>query len=173
MREENKNQAPAFRIRHGEMADLAALTALEARCFPAAEAATEESLRARLEAYPSHFWLLEQEGELVSFVNGMVTDQLDLTDEMYENAALHNENGRWQMIFGVDTAPEHRRRGWAARTLEAAITQAREQGRAGLVLTCKEQLIHYYGKFGFVNEGVSTSVHGGMVWYQMRLIIDP
>lgn len=173
MRGENKNQASAFQIRHGEMADLAALTALEARCFPAAEAATEESLRARLAAYPSHFWLLEQAGEPVSFVNGMVTDQPNLTDEMYENAALHDENGRWQMIFGVDTAPAYRRQGLAARTLEAAIAQAREEGRAGLVLTCKEQLIHYYAKFGFVNEGVSTSIHGGVVWYQMRLTIDP
>ena len=24
-------------------------------------------------------------------------------------------------------------------------------------------------KFGFKNEGVSSSVHGGVVWYQMRL----
>ena len=39
----------------------------------------------------------------------------------------------------------------------------------GLVLTCKEKLLHYYAKFGFVNEGVSGSTHGGVVWYQMRL----
>ena len=43
------------------------------------------------------------------------------------------------------------------------------QGRKGLVLTCKEKLLHYYAKFGFVNEGVSASTHGGVVWYQMRL----
>lgn len=29
--------------------------------------------------------------------------------------------------------------------------------------------MHYYAKFGFVNEGVSGSTHGGVVWYQMRL----
>ena len=39
----------------------------------------------------------------------------------------------------------------------------------GLVLTCKEKLLHYYAKFDFANEGVSTSTHGGVVWYQMRL----
>ena len=27
--------------------------------------------------------------------------------------------------------------------------------------------MHYYAKFGFVNEGVSGSTHGGVVWYQM------
>ena len=35
-------------------------------------------------------------------VDGMVTDQADLTDEMYEKAAMHNEDGAWQMIFGVN-----------------------------------------------------------------------
>ena len=50
-----------------------------------------------------------------------------------------------------------------------AIADARAQGRKGLVLTCKEALVHYYAKFGFVNEGVSGSTHGGVVWYQMRL----
>ena len=53
--------------------------------------------------------------------------------------------------------------------LRQAITDARAQGRKGLVLTCKETLVHYYAKFGFVNEGVSGSTHGGVVWYQMRL----
>ena len=53
--------------------------------------------------------------------------------------------------------------------MERAIQQAKAQGRAGLVLTCKERLLPYYARFGFVNEGVSSSAHGGAVWYQMRL----
>ena len=40
------------------------------------------------------------------------------------------------------------------------------------MLTCKDKLLHYYAKFGFVNEGVSASTHGGVVWYQMRLRIS-
>ena len=53
--------------------------------------------------------------------------------------------------------------------IEKAISDAREQGRKGLVLTCKDKLVNYYAKFGFVNEGVSGSEHGGVTWYQMRL----
>jgi len=45
-------------IRTAAMADLQAISALEAECFPAAEAASRESIRARLAAYPEHFWLL-------------------------------------------------------------------------------------------------------------------
>ena len=157
-------------IRTAVMADLAAVTAVEAACFPAAEAATERDFAQRLAAYPNHFWLLEEDdGTLVSFVNGMVTDEPTLRDEMYENAALHREDGAWQMIFGVNTLPRYRRQGCAARVMERVIADARAQGRKGCVLTCKDQLIRYYETFGFRNEGVSASTHGGVVWYDMRL----
>ena len=159
-----------MRIRTATMNDLAAVTAVEAACFPPNEAAKERDFAARLAVYPNHFWLLEEEdGTLVSFINGMVTDEALLRDEMYENAALHREDGEWQMIFGVNTLPAYRRQGCAARVMERVIADAKAQGRKGCVLTCKEALIHYYETFGFQSEGVSGSTHGGVVWYDMRL----
>lgn len=157
-------------LRTATARDLDALTAVEAACFPAAEAATREELAERLRAYGDHFWLLFDGETLVSFVDGMVTDLPDLTDEMYADTSFHDENGAWQMIFGVNTLPAYRKQGFAGRLLERAIADAKAQGRKGLVLTCKDRLVHYYAKFGFVNEGVSESVHGGVTWYQMRLM---
>ena len=136
----------------------------------AAEAAPEASFRARLKTYPESFWVMTDEADRpVAMVNGMCTDTPDLHDEMYENAALHREDGAWQMIFGVNTLPRYRRQGCAARVMERVIADARAQGRKGCVLTCKDQLIRYYETFGFRNEGVSASTHGGVVWYDMRL----
>ena len=112
----------------------------------------------------------QNDNKLVAFVDGFVTNEPDLTDEMYEKASMHDETGVWQMIFGVNTIPAYRRRGLAGELLERAIEDARKQGRKGLVLTCKDALIHYYAKFGFQNEGVTDkSVHGDVVWNQMRL----
>ena len=158
-------------IRTAELSDLDAIAQVEAECFPAAEAATKKSLEARLQSYNNHFWLLLDEGKLVSFVDGMVTDQKDLTDDLYENAQAHDETGAWQMIFGVNTIPECRKKGYAGQLIRCAIEQAKKEGRKGLVLTCKDKLLHYYEDFGFVNEGVSKSVHGNVVWYQMRLML--
>ncbi len=90
-------------IRTAVPADAAALAEMEALCFPAAEAAPEQQFRDRLQAYAGHFWLMFDGETLISFVDGMVTDQPDLTDDLYENAALHSETGAWQMIFGVVT----------------------------------------------------------------------
>ena len=156
-------------IRTATAADLRAVTELEAACFPAAEAATEADFAQRLAAYPHHFWLLEKNGRLISFIDGLVTDEPILRDEMYENAALHNEQGAWQMIFGVNTLPAYRRQGCAGRLMERVIADARAQGRKGCVLTCKAALVHYYEKFGYVSEGRSDSTHGGAEWYDMRL----
>ena len=156
-------------IRKGTLKDLEAIAAVEAACFPAAEAATAEEFAGRLQQYGDHFWLLWEGERLLAFVDGFCTDWPDLTDEMYADASLHRENGAWQMIFGVNTIPACRRQGYAGQLLQQAIADARAQGRKGLVLTCKEALVHYYAKFGFVNEGISGSTHGGVVWYQMRL----
>lgn len=156
-------------IRKATIDDLKQIAAVEAECFPAAEAASEESLRKRLTVFGDYFWLLFDGEKMVGFVNGMVTDEPDLADEMYDDATMHNPDGKWQMIFGVDTIPEYRKQGCAERILRQVIEDAKAQGREGIVLTCKDKLIHYYAKFGFVNEGVSKSVHGNVTWYQMRL----
>ena len=157
-------------ITYAEAKDIAAIAAVEAACFPPAEAATEKEFVERVTYYGSHFWLIYEEGKLIAFVDGFVTDELDLTDEMYAHASMHNENGAWQMIFGVNTLPDYRRHGYAGELLRRAIADAKQQGRKGLVLTCKERLLPYYAKFGFDDEGVTDkSTHGNVRWHQMRL----
>ena len=160
-------------IRTATSADKDIIAAVEAECFPPAEAATAEQFSDRLKYYADHFLLMFEDDRLIAFVDGFVTNERDLTDEMYENAAMHDENGKWQMLFGVNTIPAYRRKGCAGELIGQFITIAREQGRMGVVLTCKDRLIRYYEKFGFVNEGLTAkSSHGGVEWYQMRLTFE-
>jgi len=156
-------------IRHATAADVPVLSAIEAASYPAAEAASTESIAARVAVFPGHFWLLEQEGRIVSFINGMVTDEDTLADEMYANARMHREDGAWQMLFSVVTDPAYRHQGLASRVMEQVISDCKAEGRKGIVLTCKERLLPFYQRFGYVNEGISASDHGSAVWYQMRM----
>ena len=114
-----------MRIRTAGIEDLGRVAEIEQLCFPPAEGASRESLAERLRVYPDHFWVLEDNGTVVAFVNGLVTDEPHLSDEMYDDACMHNEKGAWQMIFGVDTVPEYRRRGCAALLLRHVIAAAR------------------------------------------------
>ena len=158
-----------FTIRPVEKTDLDAVTAVEVICFPAAEAATRESFEQRIAAFPECFFVAEYEGNIIGFINGCVTDERTIRDEMFEDSSLHNPNGCYQSIFGLDVIPEYQRQGIAAELMNHLIADAKDKGRKGLILTCKDRLIHYYAKFGYKNLGVSDSVHGGAVWYDMLL----
>lgn len=156
-------------IRTATIDDLDEISALEAECFPAEEAASRASFEWRLRTYPSHFFVLLKDGKIVSFVNGPVTAQLDLVDEMYDSAEYSSEDADWQMIFGVVTHPDFQHQGWASLLMKNFVEHARNEGRKGVVLTCKTEKIAFYERFGFKDEGLSASVHGGVAWNQMRL----
>ena len=155
-------------IRKASLSDLDEITALEAVCFPQAEAAARESFLQRLQAFPGSFFVAETEEGIIGFVNGCVTDDEVISDEMFASAASHNPSGSYQAIFGLDVHPDCRRQGIAARLMDHMINAAREAGRKGLILTCKGRLIRYYETFGYVNMGVSKSNHGGAIWYDMK-----
>ena len=160
-----------MKIRHATKHDVSAISEVEAKCFPPSEAASEKAFTERIENYGNHFWLMYENDKLIAFVDGFVTDESDLTDEMFADAAMHNENGAWQMIFGVNTLPEYRNNGYASELLRRAVDEAREQGRKGVVLTCKDRLLPFYARLGFVDEGITDkSTHGNAVWHQMRII---
>lgn len=158
-------------IRHATKHDISAISEIEAKCFPPSEAASEKAFTQRVENYGNHFWLMYENDKLIAFVDGFVTDESDLTDEMFADATMHDENGAWQMIFGVNTLPEYRNNGYASELLRRAVDEAKEQGRKGVVLTCKDKLLPFYARLGFVDEGVTDkSTHGNAVWHQMRII---
>ncbi len=159
-------------LRFADLSYLDEISEIELSCFPKDQAAEKDQFRSRLMTYPDHFLLLcDDNGRVAAFINGFVNDNSDLTDEMYKRPGLHDENGAWQMIFGLCTRPECRHKGYAHTLMNEFLRLAKEQGRKGVVLTCKAELIGFYEQFGFENEGVSTgSVIGGVKWYQMRKI---
>ena len=62
-------------IRYADMSDLAAVTAVEAACFPPAEAAPEQDFAQRLRYYSGHFWLMFDGGTLIGFVDEGVSEK--------------------------------------------------------------------------------------------------
>ena len=147
--------------------DLEALVTLENQCFPPAEAATREAFTYRIGAFPESFYVAEEDGRIIGIVNGCVTDSLVIRDELFEPEGGHNPNGKNQAIFGLLVDSAYRKQGVASELMRYFMDAARLAGREKMILTCKEHLIKYYGGFGYENQGVSESTHGGAVWYDM------
>ena len=156
-------------FKQATLSELDAITALEQKCFPIAESASREIFSLRLQSFPECFWLAQSDSQIIAMINGMTTNSSDLTDAMYKDAKLYHPDGIWLMLFGVETAPAYQKQGVASRLMNYVTEQMKQQGRRGIVLTCKKELLSFYERFGFVNEGIADSVHGGAVWYQMRL----
>ena len=154
-------------IRQVEMSDLDALVTLENRCFPIEEAATRESFAYRIATFPDSFYVAALENQIIGIVNGCVTDSAVISDELFEPDGGHNPNGKNQTIFGLLVDPNFQKKGIAVALMNHFMDTARQAGREKMILTCKEHLIKYYEGFGYVNQGISKSTHGGAVWYDM------
>ena len=148
------------------------IAAIEAASYPEAEAASLKTIRKRIMKNPFGFWILVEDGHVKSFVNGLVTNERDLTDEMYEHPEMNDPEGDWLMIFSLATDPAYRHKGYAVAVMQQVISDCDSLRRKGIVLTCKEEMIPFYSKFGFEDEGISTSVHGGAKWHQMRMTLQ-
>ncbi|KGO15071.1 GNAT family N-acetyltransferase [Clostridium botulinum] len=159
-----------IKIRRVSIEDLDAVAEVEARCFPEAEAATKASFEQRIKTFPESFYVAEVEGKIIGFINGCIINETAIYDELFNDATLHVPDGDYQTIFGLDVMPEYRNQGIAAQLMNHMIEVSRLEDHKGAILTCKEKLIHYYTKFGYVNKGISKSVHGGSKWYDMILV---
>lgn len=154
-------------IRHAVPEDLAQICGVENACFPPAEAATEDAFRTRLKAFPERFLVAEVQGQIVGLINGCCTTEPVLEDALYEPDCPHRPDNPWQTVFGLAVLPEYQGMGIAGALMEALTGICIRDGQRGIILTCKKEKIPMYEHFGFSCRGVSGSVHGGALWYDM------
>ncbi len=149
--------------------DLDAVASVEAAAFPTSEACPKDAFKKRIACFPECFLVAEVNGSVVGIINGSITNQKRLTDDLYEDLSLHDPQGAYQSVFGLAVLPDWRHQGIASALMNALIDTARSNGRKGIVLTCKDTLISFYKQFGYQCLGVSASVHGGAKWNDMLL----
>ena len=159
-------------IRLALPSELEQIITIEQICFPPAEAASEEEIRSRFKVFGECFIVAVEEGKVLGFVNGCITDKPELPDALYHDTAMHRADGDYQTVFGLDVLPEFQRKKIATKLMNFFIATAKERGKKGVVLTCKDHLIPFYTSCGFKHYGISVSSHGGSKWNDMLLIFE-
>jgi len=158
-------------IRGAQPQDLNRIAEVEAICFPALEAAPLEAFKERMAAFPENFIVAEAEGILIGFINGCATNSPVIHDELFHSTRHHIPTGKTLAVFGLVVIPQYRKQGIAAELMNHFIQLARDTGRKSIILTSKENLVHYYESFGYVNNGISASKTGGAQWFDMTLVL--
>lgn len=166
----NKNQdLDKFEFRNINQDETGQAVAIEQICFPPNEACSEKSMRDRIAAAPELFLVAvdKENGNIAGFLNGIATDEDSFRDEFFTDISLHNSDGKNIMILGLDVLPEYRRQGLGRELVYRYLQRERENTRHTVFLTCLQEKVKMYEKFGFTDHGIANSTWGGEEWHEM------
>lgn len=154
-------------IRNVRLEDLEAIVAIERENFSAQEAASQEDMKERILTIPDTFLVAELDGEICGYIEGPVIGQRYLTDDLFHHVVKNPDHGGFIAITSLSIAPDFQNQGIGMALLATMKDLAVARKCIGLTLTCHEQLIPYYERNGFIDEGEADSAHGGTIWFNM------
>ena len=159
-------EAP-IRIRQADLSDWEEILAIEQLNFPAAEAASAEVLKERIEQIPDTFLLAELHGQLAGYIVGKAVPARYLKDDLFSKVSANPPEGGFIVVQSLSVHSDFQRQGVGTLLLAALKETAVQEHRQGISLTCHDELIPYFEMNGFVHEGISDSTHGGTIWSNM------
>lgn len=165
----DKDSLERFEFRNIKLSETEQAVTIEQICFPPNEACSAENMKSRIAAARELFLVAvdKQNGKIAGFLNGIATDEISFRDEFFTDASLHEENGKNIMLLGLDVLPEYRRQGLGRELVYQYLQRERENGRKEVFLTCLQEKVEMYKKFGFADGGIANSVWGGEEWHEM------
>ncbi len=143
--------------------------AIEQACFPPGEACSPEHMRERVAAAPGLFLVAEDKdtGKIAGMLNGLSTKEAEFRDEFFTDISLYDPDGENIMLLGLAVLPQYQRQGLARELVKEYVHRQQDAGRKKLILTCLDFRVPMYEKFGFVDDGISSSTWGGEQWHVM------
>lgn len=154
-------------LRNVQTSDLEQLLNIESEGFSIEEAATKEAFEERIQLIADTFIVAEKEGEILGYINGPIINQPYITDNLFKEIQENPKRGGYQSVLGLAVSKQARNQGIAKILIEKIEELVKENDREGITLTCKQELVAFYEKYGFVSHGLSESKHGGVSWYNL------
>ncbi|MFC3746991.1 GNAT family N-acetyltransferase [Paenibacillus sp. GCM10012306] len=158
-------------LRNVQLTDLEHLLFIENEGFSKEEAATKEAFVERIGLIADTFIVAEQEGQIIGYINGPIISQPYITDDLFTKIKENPKKGGYQSVLGLVVSKQARNQGVAKYLIDKMEYISLENERSGITLTCKEELVPFYEKLGFVNHGLSESKHGGISWYNLLKVL--
>lgn len=170
---EDKNILTRFEFRIIKQSEIEAAIEIEQICFPPNEACSAEHMKERIAAAQELFLVAVdiETGKTAGFLNGIATDESRFRDEFFTDAGLHKEEGKNIMLLGLDVLPEYRKQGLGRELVYQYLRRERENSRKIVFLTCLQEKVKMYEKFGFVDHGLADSAWGGEEWHEMSVTL--
>jgi ribosomal protein S18 acetylase RimI-like enzyme len=156
-------------IRRANNADLDRCFDIEKIAYAGEEAATKEKILKRINTYPEGFIILENNTEIIGFINSGATHKVELSDEAFKELVGHDATGKHIVIMSVVIHPDYQGRSYTSLLMTFFIDAMKAMHKSEIYLICQTELVKMYEKYGFVYQGESGSDHGGLSWHEMSL----
>jgi len=163
---------PEVKIRTVKEQDLDRCFEIESVSYSGDEAATKDKILKRIKTYPEGFIILENDSEIIGFINSGATHEVELSDEEFKELTGHDPEGKYIVILSVVVHPDYQGKGMASKLMHSFIDRMEALGKSEIHLICQTELIDMYARYGFVNLGASDSDHGGLSWNEMSLTLQ-
>ena len=163
---------PDLNIRSVNEQDLDRCFEIESVSYSGDEAATRDKILKRINTYPEGFIVLENDREIIGFINSGATNKVELSDEEFKELVGHDPEGKHIVILSVVIHPCYQGKGMASKLMQSFIEKMKLLDKSDIYLICQTELIDMYARYGFVDLGKSDSDHGGMSWNEMSLSLQ-
>lgn len=159
-------------IRTVKEQDLDRCFEIESVSYSGDEAATKDKILKRIKNYPEGFIVLENDREIMGFINSGATHEVELSDEEFKELIGHDPDGKYIVILSVVVHADYQGKGMASKLMHSFIDRMKALGKSDIYLICQTELIEMYARYGFVSLGASDSDHGGLSWNEMSLSLQ-
>lgn len=156
-----------------KLSQLPEIMVIEQTGFSPAEAATEAAMEDRIKLYPDTFIVANAKDKVAGYIVGPAYHQRYLADDLFETSHPNISTDEYQTVLSLVVHPVFQGLGIGGKLLDELAMVAKGQGRKAVTLTCLKELIPFYERHGYVNEGVSASDHAGETWYNMVRELRP
>jgi ribosomal protein S18 acetylase RimI-like enzyme len=158
-------------IRTAKETDLDRCFEIESVGYSGDEAASKEKILKRIQTYPEGFIVIENNKEVIGFINSGATHKVELSDEAFKDLIGHDPCGENIVVMSVVVHPDYQGQGMASKLMHSFIERMRKLDKKAIYLICQTELVAMYAKYGFDYLGKSDSEHGGLAWHDMSLAL--
>ncbi|MBI6634942.1 GNAT family N-acetyltransferase [Pseudomonas paralactis] len=163
---------PALTLRNALPTDAQRCFDIETSAYEGDEAATLEKIATRIAQYPQGFLILEEDGEVVGFINSGCAHNVVMSDEAFKELVGHDAEAPNGVIMSVVVDPAHQGKGYAKHLMTAFVQRMGTLGKQTIHLMCKQQHVPLYTRMGYTYVRPSPSDHGGMAWHEMVMCLE-
>ncbi|WP_413702140.1 GNAT family N-acetyltransferase [Psychromonas sp. KJ10-10] len=160
---------PGLNIRSAKASDLDRCFEIERVAYAGDEGATKEKILTRINTYPEGFIVIENNKEVIGFINSGATHKVELSDEAFKELIGHDATGKHIVIMSVVIHPDYQGQSYTSLLMKHFIETMTKLQKAEIYLICQTELVKMYEKYGFDYLGKSDSDHGGLSWHEMSL----